>query len=802
MAIQHPVDTEGRPIGPLRLRRGMILNVLGGSCINASMAVMAPIHMFATVFMREQLGASRTLVGLNVALWMAAIVMSLPGAYLFNRLRTRRPTWVILMAAGRLFLFVVALAALLSVRADLRPTLVVVVVVANALCHSLSAMPAGGWWSWMADLIPEAIRGRFFGRRYQFNLIANALGSILAAVVLEQVTTGHHLLYFLIFSIAATLGVIDPILFWWVPEPQRPPRPKHTFREILGVYLRPLREPRFAWLVWTQGFNTLLVSMQLPFIVLYQRGDHAEGVDIGCGISLQFLALMNVLLMVTTATVASQWGRLADRIGHRTVFILGRLWVFSFIAYYFMGPDNYIWLLPLQLILQGLISSGVPVAMQNLMIGIAPEAEREYYVSIFHAMIALCGAIGPWLGGMLADAVPVVPGVTMPNGQPMCYLHIMLAILFVGTILNMPLMTRIPDVRGEPLLPWFARMLSGGLFRTAWNISAIAGAGSPSRRIRALRGVRHRDGNIVLNDVAEALEDPDPNVRREALFALGRIGTEEAIELLIWQLHDPDRRTRTVSAEALGMAGSQDGTLPLVSALDDRDNEVRRAAASALGNLADSRSAETLLKLLGHEKDGEVLIGAASALSKLGEFRAVRQMLAMSLENPNRVVRSHIIVAMGDMFGPPGRFYRLWRREQDLPGSMASKLAKRMRRQARAYLKLRHYPPPAGRRRSLLTAIRQGLDRYVEATQTQNYSEALTALRVVAIRFLELRFDYRGNEDHALDFVAAVDPILGQRQWILDYLCRACHTRSAPEAPWDGLTLLSAWAIVHGQAPT
>jgi len=173
VAVQHPIDTEGRPIGPLRLRRGMLINIIGGSMIMMNMAVLAPSSMIATVFIREQLGASFTLVGLNNTLAMAAVVLGLPGAFLFNRLRARRPCWVILMAGGRAFMLLVAVAALFSDRVELRPSLVYVVMAANIVCTGLGSFTGAAWWAWMADLIPESVRGRFFGRRHQVMLLSS-----------------------------------------------------------------------------------------------------------------------------------------------------------------------------------------------------------------------------------------------------------------------------------------------------------------------------------------------------------------------------------------------------------------------------------------------------------------------------------------------------------------------------------------------------------------------------------------------------------------------------------------------------
>jgi len=804
LAVQHPIDTEGRPIGPLRLRRGMILNVIGGCMIMVTMAVMSPGSMIGTVFLREQLGASHSLVGLNSTLWMAAMVFGLPGAWLFNRLRARRPTWVVLLATGRAFLWLVALAALLSGREQWRPALVWVVLCANFASAAFGAFIGSGFWGWMADLIPESIRGYFFGRRHRAMMLTTAVGLVLAGLILHHDTSDPGVLYFAIFLVAATLGVIDPILFWWVAEPARGPRPRNGLVHSMGLFLAPLKDRSFAALIWPAALQTLVATMPAPFFWLYQRGETLDGYAVGCGASILFMTILQVGWLVMTAMVAAQWGYLADRIGHRTVYVLGSLAIFTTSAYFVLGPQNYWWLLPIQVLLHGLIAAGAPVAMQNLMIGISPKEQREYYVSTFWVVVAGAGAIGPAVGGLLANAMPTVSAITLPHGQPVSYLHVLLVICYVGTLMSIFLMMRIPDVRGESLLPWLARMVSGGLLRTAWNISAVAGAASPGRRTRALRGIRSSDGNVVLQDVAEALEDPDPQVRREALLALGRIGTDEAIELLMWYMHEPDRQTRTVSAEALGASRSNEGTVPLVAALNDDDSHVRRAAADALGRRGDARASEILLRLLGREKDAEVLVSVASALSRVREFRAVRQMLAMALENPNRMVRTQMVVALGDLLGPPGQFYKLWRKERRLPGAATTKLARRIRRQGRAMYRLRCVPgrPIDPRAGESLTGIGKALLSFVDSSQQEDWTGSLEAVHAASLDLLRLRYDYQGEAEHALEFVAAVDPIMAERHWLVDYLGQTSKAGKAPEAAWGGLVLLAVWAILHGQPPT
>lgn len=777
----------------------MILNMVGGMAICANLAVMAPNYMISTIFLREQLGASRTLVGLNFALWMLAVILCLPGAWLFNNLVVRKRIWVSLMVIGRSFFFLVALAAVLSYESRWQHHLALLVVAANVACVALTSYTAAGWWSWMADLIPESIRGHFFGKRYQLILLATAAGTVSASIILERINAPRHILFFGIFFVASLLGVLDPVLFCWIPEPARPPRPRTSLSEAISLYARPLLDKGYLRLIVAAGIQTLVYNVPLPFFVLYQRGETIGGQYIGCGCSMQFMAFMTVLQQVATAAVAAQWGHLADRIGHRPVFILGNLQIFVTILYFFMGPQNVLWLLPVFMILNSLVAAGWQVAMQNMMIGIAPQAEREYYVSTFWAVVCGTAAIGPWLGGVIADAVPTT-SIMLPHGQPLSYLHLLLIIGCVLTLLNLPIMLSIPDIRAQAVLPWFARMISGGLFRTAWNISAIGGAASPYRRARALRGVRNADGNVVLSEVAQAAEDPDPVVRREALLALGRIGTPEAIELLVWYIHEPDRATRTAAAEALGKTHGSEGTIPLITTLHDDDVNVRRAAAGALANMADIRTVDTLLTLLKTETDAEVLVNVASALARLRERRALRPMVGMTLNNSSRIVRADITVAVGDLIGKPGQFYRLWRRERQLPGGASVRLSRQIRRLAKRLYRrqLKQNSDFSTGKQSLLVSIREDLDLFVERIQAEDYDEAISAICRVSLRFLELRYDYRGDTNHAGEFLAVHNPAISDSQWLVDHLGRTRLMGDAPEAYWDGLSLLLAWAILCG----
>jgi hypothetical protein len=90
---------------------------------------------------------------------------------------------------------------------------------------------------------------------------------------------------------------------------------------------------------------------------------------------------------------------------------------------------------------------------------------------------------------------------------------------------------------------------------------------------------------------------------------------------------------------------------------------------------------------------------------------------------------------------------------------------------------------------------------FVDSSQQEDWSGSLEAMHRVSLDLLRLRYDYHGEAEHALEFVAAVDPIMAERHWLVDYLGQTSKAGKAPEAAWDGLALLAAWAILHGQPP-
>jgi HEAT repeat protein len=110
------------------------------------------------------------------------------------------------------------------------------------------------------------------------------------------------------------------------------------------------------------------------------------------------------------------------------------------------------------------------------------------------------------------------------------------------------------------------------------------------------------------------------DVRKHAAAALGRLRDFEAVEPLIMALRDVQVRERAL--EALIQIGEA-AIDPLVAALQNRNPDVRKLAAGALGRIGDARALGELERLAGAD-EGKVLLGTV-AYSALEAAKSIRR---------------------------------------------------------------------------------------------------------------------------------------------------------------------------------
>jgi HEAT repeat protein len=136
-----------------------------------------------------------------------------------------------------------------------------------------------------------------------------------------------------------------------------------------------------------------------------------------------------------------------------------------------------------------------------------------------------------------------------------------------------------------------------------------------------------RQGLLTLGDAAlpalfDALQDPDPNVRREIASLLCHVrGQPGVFEQLVVTFDDPDPAVRSAVAANIEQLFDNRAVDPLLQALGDPDSTVRTRAARSLGIIAARSDTDRIVEALGvasvRDADTEVRRVASQELDRL-----------------------------------------------------------------------------------------------------------------------------------------------------------------------------------------
>lgn len=161
-----------------------------------------------------------------------------------------------------------------------------------------------------------------------------------------------------------------------------------------------------------------------------------------------------------------------------------------------------------------------------------------------------------------------------------------------------------------------------------------------------------RDRTVSI--LALLLDDPQPETRRTAVEALGKIGDESVITLVISRLEDPSALVRAAAARALGRIGSsaaQEETSALAQALEDQSDSVRQAAAVSIGNIEPNPS--NLDPIIRRTRSADAGTRYAAVLSLFQvEIGSRGPELISLLDDPDKRVRQAAAAVLGGSSDP------------------------------------------------------------------------------------------------------------------------------------------------------
>lgn len=256
------------------------------------------IHSLLPLFMVGTLGASALAVGLieGLAESTALVVKVFSGA-LSDWLGRRKGLALLGYALGALSKPLFALAGGLGA-----------VVTARLIDRVGKGIRGAPRDALVADIAPPDQRGAAFGLRQSLDTVGAFAGPLIATALMLLWANDFRA----IFWVAVIPGLASVALLWWGVKEPPPQAAARRTNPISRAALRRL-PPAYWWVVAVGGLFTL-ARFSEAFLVL--RAEQT-------GIPLAAVPLVMVAMNAVYALSAYPFGRLADRMSHRTLLVLG-----------------------------------------------------------------------------------------------------------------------------------------------------------------------------------------------------------------------------------------------------------------------------------------------------------------------------------------------------------------------------------------------------------------------------------------------------------------------------------------------
>ncbi|MCE9609581.1 MAG: hypothetical protein K8R23_05165 [Chthoniobacter sp.] len=415
------------------VERAMWLNIAAGAFgtfwIGAAYGTPLPLFLQAVQATGFQLG----LMG---AVRQLALLAQLPSAFFVERLERRKTFWAVVVIAHRLLWLVPAL--LPWVWPQGRVWWPVLLIAVLGLSEVLAQAGTAPWLSWMADLLPAARAGRFWGVRARVLAVSMVMSALGFGWAMDRWNQPPHALlgFSLVFGVAALLGVADIVVHLGVIEP----RPHRTTPGVVfwKRLVAPLRDRAFRRLTlamgaWTAALALPGYSAGVPgfFNVVYLQENF--------GASFSQASWLIVASALGTMLWAPAIGHRIDRFGARTValflMIAGPLFT---LAWLFVSPVTwrvpFVGTVPQPVVLMGVASlviggfySGVQLCQLRLTQVFTGSAGRTVAMAVHWSSVGVIGAAGALAGGWIKDHFPHAwGGLLLPGGTPFSYFQILI----------------------------------------------------------------------------------------------------------------------------------------------------------------------------------------------------------------------------------------------------------------------------------------------------------------------------------------------------------------------------------------
>jgi len=352
----------------------------------------APIILFT-----KSLGASSTVIGIVASFTPLMTIFQLPAARFLDRFGYRE---FVLMGWGlrTVLIFVVASVPMLSFLDDQSKMAVLLAIL--FIFNLLRGISSAAWMPWIAELIPEARRGRFLSLDQLFMYAGCLISLAVSAVVMAGQVDPWE--YSLVFFVSALGGVMSLVFIKRIPEVSSPDSVKRSSTPV--PWRAMMAYPPFLRIIVFNLLYMAVVGSLGVFTVEYLK--ETIGFDVSTVLVLSGFSFIGALIALPFC------GRFIDRTGSKPLLIAATaLFFFVILGWFLLSssvlPPSFILVACLNLV-TGAASASFNLGNVRIVMATMPEMGRNHFFALFTVITSLGLGASPVVWGLTLDAIGTI----------------------------------------------------------------------------------------------------------------------------------------------------------------------------------------------------------------------------------------------------------------------------------------------------------------------------------------------------------------------------------------------------------
>ncbi len=357
--------------------------------------------IFLTGFALKVLKADARVIGILASLPLFANLVQFIGSYLIEKTGKSKSLCILSAALSRsLWILILFLPLkLIPGGTDLRIWMLVGVIAISSIFASMAGV---AWTSWMSELVPEKIRGSYFGKR---NMITSLFGMFF-------IMGGGYFLsswekargesdpygFLILFIVGIGSGLLSLFFLRKIPPAEAEKKKGRKKISAAASFKAPLKDKNFRNILFFAALWIFAINFAGPFYGVYM-------INI-LELDFSLITLLGTAATLSTVIMMKIWGKINDKLGSKPVIIISTLMLalIPFLWIFASSENFYIPLLTAHII-SGAFMAGAGLSQFNILIKLSPREGRSAYLALFAAVSGFAGACAPLAGAFLFNRI-------------------------------------------------------------------------------------------------------------------------------------------------------------------------------------------------------------------------------------------------------------------------------------------------------------------------------------------------------------------------------------------------------------